>query len=304
MKAFVKKSETAEAITLVDAPKPQPGDHQLLVKIQAIGVGVHDEYFLPAQMSYPYVVGIEAAGIIESVGSDVTSYQVGQRIAFVSAMQAKGGTWAEYAVVDETSLIIPMPGGVSYQQAAALPVAGNTAFKALYASDVKSGEVLFIAGGAGAIGTLLIQIAKQRGCTVVASASPGNHAYMIELGADNVVDYHDTDWQQQVRDLYPDGVDAAIGIHPGTPADCEAIVRGDGVIVAVSGDNYTPARGIKLRQIPYAVDVTDELVELMQQIADGSVQHPIAKVYAFADGLAALEQVKTRHTRGKIVLKV
>lgn len=142
----------------MDVPRPSPGTDEILVKIAAIGVGVHDEYFHAADVAYPYVVGIEGAGDVEAVGYGVTSVKPGDRIAFVSFMQPKGGVWAEYAVISADSLILRVPDGMSFEQSAALPVAGNTVLKALVLARLKSGETLFVAGGAGALGTLLIQI--------------------------------------------------------------------------------------------------------------------------------------------------
>lgn len=93
MKAFAKTSDSQ--INLIEVPLPIIAENDLLIEIKAVGVGVHDEYFLPPNINYPYVIGIEAAGIIEKIGQSVTNYKIGDKIAFVSAMQPKGGTWAE-----------------------------------------------------------------------------------------------------------------------------------------------------------------------------------------------------------------
>lgn len=301
MHAFVKTGP-ADAIQLQEVAQPEIGEQELLVKVEAIGVGVHDEYFLPPEPAYPYVIGIEAAGTIEAVGSAVAGFESGQRIAFVSAMQPKGGTWAQYAAVSQDSLIMPVPEAVSFAEAATLPVPGNTILRAFHALPLQTGDTLFIAGGSGAIGSLAIQIAVARGFTVVASSSTKNHDYMRSLGASVVVDYHDADWTQQVRDKYPDGVDAAIAIQPNTSEATQAVVKDAGTIVTVSGDQFQPQRGIALQQIPHTVDVKAEMKQLMDQVASGDVQIHIEKTYPFKEGLAALEQVKTRHTRGKLVL--
>lgn len=302
MKAFTKLSATSNEIILADVPIPEIGSHELLVNIKAVGVGVHDEYFLPPDISYPYVVGIEAAGTIEKVGSEVAEYQPGARIAFVSSMQQKGGTWAEYAAVADNGLIIAIPDSMSFEQAAVLPVAGSTILKALHATDLQPGDNLFVAGGSGAIGTLAIQIAVAKGYSVAASASTKNHEYMKQLGAAKVVDYHEDDWHKQLKEWCPGGVDAAIAIQPGTASQSESVVKDGGVIVAVSGDQFVPQRGIDLRQIPHVIDVRGELAELMNQVNSGTMQLSIEKSYDFVDGLDALEKVKSRHTRGKLVL--
>jgi NADPH:quinone reductase-like Zn-dependent oxidoreductase len=302
MKAYAKRSGMNGSVVLTEVPHPEADADEISVKIAAIGVGIHDEYFHAPNVSYPYVIGIEAAGVIEAIGQHVSGYQPGDRIAFVSIMQPKGGTWAEYAVIAANSLILRMPENMSFEQAAALPVVGNTVLKALRGAALKPGESLFIAGGAGALGTLLIQIAAARGYTVIASASKKNHEYTLSLGANHVVDYHDSDWQEQLRAIIPNGVDAAIAIHPGTPMESQAVVKDGGTLIAVSGDQFVPERGIILKQVLNDVDVRDELQELMNKVVSGNIKLTMAQVYPFTDALTALEQVKTRHTRGKLVV--
>jgi NADPH:quinone reductase-like Zn-dependent oxidoreductase len=288
----------------MDVPRPEAGDDELLVRIRAIGVGMHDEYFHAQDVRYPYVIGIEAAGIVEEVGANVTGYRIGDRIAFISMMQPKGGTWAEYAVISESSLILPIPDTTTFEQAAAFPVVGNTVLKALVGAGLLPGETLFIAGGAGALGSMLIQLAVARGYTVVASASKQNHNYMKSLGATQVVDYRDPDWQAQVRTLYPAGVDAAIAIHPGTPVAVQPVVKDGGVLMAVSGDTVATERGIVLKGVYNDIDVSNELVDLLAQVNDGRITQTLSNVYALEEALAALNQVQTRHTRGKLVLSI
>jgi NADPH2:quinone reductase len=300
MKAFAM--HTNGNIALVDLPQPEVGVNDLLVKVMAIGVGIHDGYFFPPNARFPYTIGIEAAGVVEKIGRAVTNYKAGERITFVNAMQPKGGTWAEYTVVADGSLILRIPETMSFETAAAVPVAGNTAIKAFRALDLQPGDSLFIAGGSGAIGTLAIQIAAARGYRVAASASAKNHQYMRSLGAEKVVDYHDSDWQEQITAWVPGGVDAAIATQPGTASNSLAVVKDGGEIVAVSGDQFVPVRGIMLKQIPHNADVTDEMSDLLRQVASGEFQLTIENVYPFSEGIEALAKVGTRHTRGKLVL--
>jgi len=199
MKAIVKQSAKPNDFSLMEVPIPDINEDEMLVRVKAIGVGIHDGYFLPSDIKYPYPIGIEAAGIIENTGRNITDFQEGDRIAFVSMMQTKGGTWAEYAVVADNSLIIPIPKEMSFTEAAAIPVAGNTTLKAMHALQLKPNDSLFIAGASGAIGTFAIQIAVARNCIVAGSASKRNHDYMISLGASKTVDYQDSDWIKQVQ---------------------------------------------------------------------------------------------------------
>lgn len=130
MNAFVIPRAGVEA---AEVPIPRIDDDELLVRAKAVGVGIHDSYFLPANARYPYPIGIEAAGVVEEVGGAVTAYRPGDRLVFVSSMQPKGGTWAEFAAVRASSLIMQIPTGLDFVTAAALPVAGNTILRAFHA---------------------------------------------------------------------------------------------------------------------------------------------------------------------------
>lgn len=304
VKAFVLKSRVSSGQEFADVPVPALDDDEILVRVRAIGVGVHDAYFIPQEAIYPYPIGIEAAGVVEAVGADVTARQPGDRVAITSSMQPKGGTWAEYAVARSGALILPIPDEMSFVQAAAVPVAANTALKALSAAEVPDAGTLFISGGAGAIGTLAIQLARQRGWRVAASASPTNHEYLAKLGAEKAVDYHDPQWTEQIRRWAPDGVDAAIAVHPGTTATTAPVVRDGGALVSVSGDALHEERGIRMSGIPYQVDVSAELDQLLRDARDRALHLEIAHVFDFDEASAALAQVHTRHTRGKVVIAV
>lgn len=305
MNAFVIPTPDAPAITPARIPLPRIGAGELLVRIKAVGVGVHDSYFLPRQLSYPYPIGIEAAGVVEEAGPATTGFQAGDKITFVSTMQPKGGVWAEYAVVDSNSLILSIPEQMSFEQAAAIPVAGNTTLRALRAlPNIPAGGTIFIAGASGAIGTFAVQLARQRGWQVAASASRRNHDYLMELGAALAVDYQQPDWPQKVLRRYPAGVDGALAIQPNTTTSSISVVRAGGTVVTVSGDQALPTRGINVTGLAYDADVRDELYALMKDIVSGDLKLVIEQTYPFGDALAALAKVQTRRARGKIVLSL
>lgn len=305
MRAFVKPVAGPDHVEPADVPTPQIDPDELLIRVHVVGVGIHDSYFLPEEPNYPYPIGIEAAGVVEEVGSDTGSHKPGDRVAFVSSMQPKGGTWAEYAAVKSSSLIVPVPEAMEFTAAAAVPVAGNTILRALHAlKSVPDGGSIFIAGASGAIGTLAIQIARARGWRVSGSASPQNHEFMRALGAEHTVDYHDSVWPDQVLTWMPGGVDAAIAVQPGTSDDSMRVVRDGGKLVSISGDQLAPERGISAEMVPYDVDVSDELVRMLELIASGGLRVEIKKIYPFSDALSALAKVQTRHARGKVVLNL
>ncbi len=304
MRAFVKQSANPNDITLLEMPVPSISDDEMLIKVQAIGVGIHDEYFLPQNITYPYIFGIEAAGVVQELGKNVSSYEVGDRIAFVSMMQPKGGTWAEYVAVNKDSLSYRIPENMTFEQAAAIPVAGNTALKAIEPLPLQSGGSLFIAGASGAIGTFLIQLAKEKGYIVASSASKKNHQYMKDLGADFTVDYNDADWQQQITEWMPGGVDAAIAVQPNTTADSMKVVKNNGTITSISGDQVASERGITVGIVSHQLDILDELNHMVKRIADDEMELVIEEVYPFTEAFDALKKTQTRHARGKLVVSM
>lgn len=305
MAAFVRRDAASEDVGPAQVPVPRIGRDELLVRVRAVGVGIHDPYFLPDGITFPFPIGIEAAGVVDEVGGEVTAYRPGDRIAFVSSMQRKGGTWAEYAAVRADSLILPIPAGMSFAEAAAVPVAGNTVARVFHAlSTVPAGSSVFVAGASGAIGTFAIQMGRARGWKVAASASRANHDYMSSLGAAKTVDYRDPDWPEQIRQWRPGGVDAAIAIQPGTAAESLPVVRDGGQLIAVSGDQLPFQRRVQVEVVSHLLDVHDELVQLMNDIAGQEIQLVTERVYPFTEARAALEKVQTRHARGKVVLSL
>ncbi|MFD4348598.1 NADP-dependent oxidoreductase [Streptomyces coelicoflavus] len=306
MRAFVRRKSDPGGVEPADVPVPRHDDDELLVKVMAVGVGVHDPSFLPGDAGPCFPVGIEAAGVVERVGDGVHAYRPGDRVAFISAMQPKGGTWAEYAVVGADSPIVTIPAGMDFVEAAAVPVAGSTVLRAVQALDagVPADGTLFVAGGSGAIGTLAVQVARSRGWRVAASASERNHDFLRALGAETAVDYHDRDWPDRIRRWRPEGVEAVIAVLPGTSAECLPVVRDGGVLVTVSGDVVTPERGVRVRVVPHDTDIREGLVRLTEEIARGDKRVEVERVHPFDEAPAALAKVRTGHARGKIVLRL
>lgn len=209
----------------MDIPVPKIDDDKVLVEVKAIGVGIQDGYFFPKNIEFPYPIGMEGSGIINKVGKNVADFQEGDRVAFVGVLEPKGGAYAEYMILGKQSLIVPIPGEMSFIEAAAIPVSGNTMIKVLKALELKPSNTLFIAGASGSNGTFAIQLAKAIGCTISASASKKNHDYMKSLGVEKTVDYNDPNWIDQVLEWMPGGVDAAIAIQPNTSVSSMKVVK-------------------------------------------------------------------------------
>ncbi len=278
MKAYVRIEKENQKIEMMDMPIPEVGNAEVLIKVEAFGVGIHDRYFVSPDVKFPYIIGSEGAGIIKEIGKRVTKLQVGARVSFSTVFQPKGGSWAEFCVVAENT-IYTLPENITYSAGAAIPVAGKTCLECMRELNLKSGDTLFIAGASGAIGSLIIQMAVAEGIIVAASASKKNHQYMKDLGATKTVDYHDNDWIDQIVEWSVDGVSAALAIQPGTGQDSLKLVKNGGKVITVSGYNetITSEREITIRQIQHNINTNQKMIELIKNISEENIKIIIEK---------------------------
>lgn len=304
MSAFVRVAADNQIVAAADVEIPELGSGEVLVAVSAFGVGIHDRYFIPPEGPFPYTIGIEGAGVVDRLGPDVDDVQVGDRVMVSIPMSPKGGTWAEYVAVGQHG-ITPIPDGMDFQTAAGLPVAGRSAVDSLHSLELSSGETLFVAGASGAIGTLVVQMATRLGVRVIGSASAVNHDYLLSLGAEATVDYHDDNWPAQVREWAAGGVDAALAIQPGTDASAHDVVRDAGRVITVSGYGapIVSQRDIRVEQFEHRGDgARDDMDQLMHDITSGHVRLILERIYPFDEAISALEKTETRHARGKLVV--
>lgn len=192
---------TESSVTL---PELQAG--QVLVKIMATSVNPIDwklrEGYLKQMFDwdFPIILGWDAAGVIEAVGQNVTAWHVGDHV-FARPETTRFGTYADHAIID-ASLLAKLPENTSFEEAAAVPLAGMTAYQGLFThGKLQEGEKVLIHAGAGGVGTYAIQLAKAAGAFVYTTASKKNHRLLKELGADEVIDYHDTDFSEVFADM-------------------------------------------------------------------------------------------------------
>ena len=302
----------AEVLQLVDLPMPRPGTGEVLIKVAASGVNYADIWqrkgLSPTPLMLPYVSGYEVAGTIEALGEGVTNVQVGQR---VMAMLASGG-YAAYAVAPAAQVIF-LPAELGDAQATALLAQGPTAVGLLNTGHYASVLVLAAAGG---VGSLLVQVAKNRGQRVIAAVgSDAKKAAARASGADAVVSYADADWVQQVRAATDgQGVAAsfdAVGGQVGAEALQALGAGGTGVVYgAASGEpTMLPAQQlIGQMQAVRGYTLFGEMAkiggyieELLGYFQAGKLQLPV-QTYPIAEVQAAQRAMESRQTQGKVVL--
>jgi NADPH:quinone reductase-like Zn-dependent oxidoreductase len=302
----------ADVLQLVDLPAPRPGAGEVLLKVAAAGVNYADIWqrkgLNSTPLMLPYVPGYEVAGTIEALGDGVTTVQIGQR---VMAMLAGGG-YAAYVVAPAAQLI-SLPAELGYAEATALLAQGPTAVGLLNTGNYASVLVLAAAGG---VGSLLVQVAKNRGQQVIAAVgSDAKKAAAQTSGADVVVSYADVDWVQQVRAATAgQGVAAsfdAVGGRVGAEALQALSAGGTGVVYGAASGEPTQLEAQQLigqQQLVRGYTVFAELAkfgeyteELLGYFQTGNLQLPV-QTYSITAVQTAQRDLESRQTKGKVVL--
>lgn len=301
MKAFARISRENNDVKLIEVQIPSIEANEVLIKVTAFGVGLHDRYFIPKNAEFPYPIGLEGTGKIVKVGKNVSEFKANDEVIFYNS-HSKGGSWAQYAVALPSSMIL-LPEKIDITTGATLPVAGKTALEIIREINLNHINSLFIAGASGAIGTFLIQLATKQGIRVAASASIENHDHMKSLGCEYTVDYNDPNWKINIKSWINGGVDIAIAVQPNTTIDCLDIVRDGGKIITLSGDEpIENDRHISIVQLRHKLDFQEAMHQLTQAIINNQLKVVLDKVYSFDEALMALEKAETRHARGKSVI--
>jgi NADPH2:quinone reductase len=209
--AYIKQTGPPEVIVYGDLPEPKPGLAQCLVKVAAVAMNPIDTYIrrgmIPLPAPFPYVLGCDLAGTVVQVGPQVTRFKVGDRVwGSNQGLLGRQGTFAEVAAVDEQWLY-PLPQGVPEEEAAALSLVSITARLGLQTAKLASGEILFVNGGSGGVGSAVVQIAKALGARVITTAGSAQKVNRArQLGADLVLNYKTDDVPAGIKSFAPNGV--------------------------------------------------------------------------------------------------
>ena len=203
--AYITEQGSPEKFQIGELSKPEPAANQILVKIAASSVNPIDTYIrsgaIPLPVEFPYVPGCDLAGTVESVGDGAKRFSLGDRVwASNQSLFGRQGTLAEFAAVDEDWLY-PIPDGMSDEQAAAGALTGITAHLGLFLKgELAEGEIVFVNGGTGGVGSMVVQFAKAVGAKVITTAGTEEKRSLAkELGADLVLDYRASDLDEQIQ---------------------------------------------------------------------------------------------------------
>jgi NADPH:quinone reductase-like Zn-dependent oxidoreductase len=292
-----------EVLQVVDVPRPTPGDGEVLVRVKAAGINpgeskiregmLHDRW--PA--TFPSGQGSDLAGVVETTGSSVERVDAGDEvIGFTNARASH----TEFAVLPAENLT-RRPAAVAWEAAGALFVAGSTAYASVRAVSVSDGDTVVVAGAAGGVGSLTVQLAREAGARVIGLAREQNHAWLIGVGVIPV--------------SYGDGVEERIREASGGPPDAFIDTFGADYVDIALRVGVRPQRvntivnfaapethGVSAEGSATAASA-EVLAELAQLIAEGRLEVPIARVYPLEEVQEAFRELERGHTRGKIVLR-
>ncbi|KHO20868.1 hypothetical protein QQ44_21590 [Mycolicibacterium setense] len=311
MRAIIQNEwDGPDSVRLAEVPEPHPAPTEVKVRVHAAGVNPVD-YYTSRGLAYnrvldlPFIHGWDVAGVVEEVGYGVSRFQVGDRVFGMPWFPRQAGGYAQF-VTAPSRHFATIPTGLGFTEAAALPLAGLTAWQMLVdVAHVTAGQRVLVSAAAGGVGHLAVQIAKARGAYVIGTARAAKHDFVRRLGADEVVDYTTTPVHEVAND-----VDVVIQMFGGE-AGREALncLRPGGVLVSAQAA-WTP--GLFERAGELNVHAYDYLVEpdaagmqsLAELVASGRLRVRIAAEYPLTEAAQALKVIGEGRTAGKIVLTV
>jgi len=296
-----------EVLSIDEIPVPQPAPDEVLIKVHATSVNPVDWKIREGQRKVkfpgklPLTLGWDVSGTIEALGEKVSAFRKGDEV-YGRPDPTKNGAYAEYIVV-KANIISIKPTSIGHTEAAAVPLAGLTAWQALFDHGLlKAGQKVLIHAAAGGVGTYAVQFAKWKGAYVIGTASSANIDFLKRLGADEVIDYKMEDFETTLSDI--DLVIDTIGGE--TQLKSLTILKAGGRVITTLMPEFVAeakAKNVHLTSF-MAQSIPDQLTEIATLIDSGKVKPVIEKVLPFTSARQAQTESEQGHTRGKIVLQV
>lgn len=299
-------------VSEVETPDPKPNEVQ--VKISYTAVNPVDwkirEGWLKDLIphNFPLILGWDAAGVVTAVGNEVKKFQIGDAVyAYCRKPEVQWGSYAEFICLDE-EVVALKPKNLSFAQAASIPLVGLTAWQCLFdVGKLKKGERVLVHAGAGGVGSMAIQFAKQAGAFVFTTSSQTNHSYVQELGADCAIDYNKDNFISIIKLKTGKGVDLALDFVGGKTLDetVKAVKPGGRVVSIVQKLDPVVADEHEIQAgYVFVRPNGKQLGEITKLIEEHKVHPPNIEEMNILDVELAHEKIRKGHTRGKIVLKV
>ena len=294
-----------EVLKLEQVLRPEPKEDEALVRVIASGVNPADPLTLSGKYArefgthLPLIPGYDIAGVVDKRGANITKLNMGDA---VYGYPTFGGGWADYVTVKEWE-VAAKPTSLNFVEAAAVPMGALTAWQALVdVAKLQPGQTILIHGGSGGVGTFAVQIAKARGARVIATASTANQDLLKQLGADVVIDYTKTRFEDVAKDV--DAVLDPVGKE--TLARSYGVVKKGGIVMSlVARPDRTELERLGIRGAGISVHPdAEDLTQIAQLIDAGKIKPIVTQVLPLSEAIAAQRQAATHHTRGKLVLRI
>lgn len=311
MKALVAPSYgPLDRLVVTEVPAPPPGPGELLVRVRAAALNPLDAALVTGAMravmpvEHPFVVGMDAAGVVAAVGEGVTDYGVGDEV--VAYTHFHPGTIAEYTTVAVGPNVAGRPAGLDAVRGAALVSVSLTADCVMEAARAEPGQSILVIGASGGVGSFTVQLAARAGLRVLATAAPADADYVRGLGAHEVIDYTATDPVEEARRLAGGRVDVVLDLINRGPAllDTARAVEAGGRLLSTLTGPEDVGRSITVVYVRMAA-AEGRLRSLAERVAGGDLSVEVAATYPLDEAPKALAAFASgRYSRGKVVVTI
>lgn len=325
MKALLlARPGTPDTLVVSEVPEPHPVAGEVRVKVYAAGLNPVDYKLAKNGVSrwrYPHILGLDVAGMIDEVGPQVTQWRVGDAVYYHGDLSKPGG-FAEWAIASAHA-ITSLPANVSFNEAAALPCAGFTAYQSLHHKlHIEPGQTILVQGGAGGVGGFTVQLAAHHGLRVITTCSPSNFDWVQQLGATVALDYHTENLSAQVRELTQGrGVDAIVDTVSTTTATegLGMLAFGGGIACVAALPDLTQFQSFGKALSVHDVALggaylsgdrlaQEKLAQIGQTfgqlVSDRAIDPMLQEIISLEEIPQGLKRLSERHVRGKIVAQI
>jgi NADPH:quinone reductase-like Zn-dependent oxidoreductase len=300
--------EQGAAVEIFDLPDPRPlADDEVLIEVRAAGVANWDEFVRTGQWDVgaapPMALGVGATGVITAVGEAVGEWKPDDEVLTHPLPLRDQGTWAP-RLIAAAAVLARKPATVSWEAAAAFPVPALTAAQVIDETlGIGADDRVLVHGAGGVTGTVLVSLAAVRGAEVIATASPANHERLRRVGATHLVDYHDKNWPERVREIAGGaGVTAVVNAVSNGSADAIRAIRDGGRLATITSDPPSEEGGISVSSVIVRPD-GPVLGEMAGLLAAGKLDISIAATFELADAASALAAARAGRG-GAVVLRL
>jgi NADPH2:quinone reductase len=299
-----------EVLVLEDAPRPEPGPGEVLIRVRAAGINPLDSRTRAGggvarywkDKEFPLILGWDVSGTVAACGAGVSRFAVGDDLFGLIRVADAGGCYAEYVTAPADQLVAK-PRAIDHVHTAALPRSALTAWQMLFgAAGLVPGQKLLVHAASGGVGHFAVQFGKWRGADVTGTASGANEGFVRELGAAHFVDYRQTSFDQVLSDI-----DVQLDtVGPAVQDRCWNVMKKGGVVVSIVPDRgplspeKAAAHGVRAVNVIVKPDV-EALGRIAGLVDEGAVRPFVEKTFKLSEAVEAHEHVSTGHTRGKIV---